>query len=96
MIYMYLHSWLNKRVKFKNNFRPAVHEVIAADPIYNTLVLRYNGGIISGVRPDELILCDSEWKEYIPTVTFCGHEWKQYVGFTDVYEYCVKCDEKRT
>jgi hypothetical protein len=23
------------------------------------------------------------------------HEWKVYVGFTNVFEYCEVCDEKR-
>ena len=26
---------------------------------------------------------------------FCGHTWKKYEGFTDVYDYCEKCNEKR-
>ena len=25
----------------------------------------------------------------------CQHEWKKYVGFTQVYDYCAKCDEKK-
>lgn len=24
----------------------------------------------------------------------CSHEWTRYVGFTDVYEFCTKCDKK--
>lgn len=24
----------------------------------------------------------------------CNHEWKEYVGFTQKYNYCIKCDEK--
>lgn len=23
------------------------------------------------------------------------HDWKKYVGFTDTYDYCTVCDEKR-
>jgi hypothetical protein len=25
----------------------------------------------------------------------CSHSWKQYQGFTETYDYCVKCDKKR-
>lgn len=25
----------------------------------------------------------------------CRHAWAKYVGFTDTYEYCTACDEKR-
>jgi hypothetical protein len=25
---------------------------------------------------------------------FCVHEWANYEGFTDAFEYCVKCDVK--
>ena len=24
----------------------------------------------------------------------CSHEWKKYEGFTEVYNYCTKCDVK--
>lgn len=24
----------------------------------------------------------------------CHHEWKEYIGFTQRYNYCVKCDKK--
>lgn len=27
-------------------------------------------------------------------VAECNHEWRHYVGFTEVYDYCVKCDKK--
>lgn len=26
----------------------------------------------------------------------CYHKWVKYEGFTDKYEFCEKCDEKRT
>ena len=26
----------------------------------------------------------------------CQHEFKTYVGFTDSFEYCVKCDLKKS
>jgi len=26
---------------------------------------------------------------------FCVHTWKKYEGFTERYEFCTKCDEKR-
>jgi hypothetical protein len=29
-----------------------------------------------------------------PTNTPCNHEYKLYQGFTDSYNYCVKCDQK--
>ena len=25
----------------------------------------------------------------------CQHKWKTYTGFTDVFDYCTKCDERR-
>lgn len=25
----------------------------------------------------------------------CWHEWKKYIGFTEKYEFCIKCEEKR-
>lgn len=24
----------------------------------------------------------------------CRHEWKKYVGFTEIYDFCCKCNEK--
>lgn len=27
--------------------------------------------------------------------TGCWHEWKKYKGFTDTYDYCDRCGEKR-
>jgi len=29
-----------------------------------------------------------------PQIVECIHEWKKYEGFTDVFDYCVKCDIK--
>jgi len=26
---------------------------------------------------------------------YCNHEYKKYVGFTEVYTYCIYCDDKR-
>jgi len=26
----------------------------------------------------------------------CAHSWKTYTGFTEKYEYCEKCDHKRS
>lgn len=31
----------------------------------------------------------------ISTSKACTHSWKSYTGFTEVYEYCSKCDEKK-
>lgn len=28
-------------------------------------------------------------------VKYCNHSWKNYIGFTDKYEYCEKCNEKK-
>lgn len=25
----------------------------------------------------------------------CTHNWQRYEGFTEVYDYCTLCDEKR-
>ena len=30
----------------------------------------------------------------LPTIN-CIHDWKEYQGFSDSFEYCTKCDEKR-
>lgn len=24
----------------------------------------------------------------------CWHEWKRYTGFSEIYDYCVKCNKK--
>lgn len=32
---------------------------------------------------------------YFPQ-TKCSPEWRTYQGFTDVYEYCAKCDKKKS
>ena len=29
-----------------------------------------------------------------PIQNVCFHDWKKYVGFTEVYFFCEKCDEK--
>lgn len=36
--------------------------------------------------------------EYSPvseSLDNCDHSWKQYQGFTENYEYCIKCDLKK-
>lgn len=30
-----------------------------------------------------------------PTGTECQHSFKMYIGFTQTFEYCIYCDEKR-
>lgn len=25
---------------------------------------------------------------------FCWHEWHHYIGFTEEYDYCIKCNKK--
>ncbi len=32
----------------------------------------------------------------LKTATKCDHSWKTYQGFMDQYEYCDKCNEKKT
>jgi hypothetical protein len=39
---------------------------------------------------ESVLLWDSEGN----TNKHCFHEWKEYVGFTDKYDYCLKCDAK--
>ena len=31
-----------------------------------------------------------------PTGEFCYHDWVLYEGVTDKYQYCSKCDKKRS
>lgn len=30
-----------------------------------------------------------------PKTNGCFHQYKKYVGFTDIFSYCVKCDQKK-
>lgn len=39
--------------------------------------------------PSSLDIVDEDMK-----IEFCIHEWTKYEGFTDVFEYCKKCDTK--
>lgn len=38
---------------------------------------------------------NTEEKEEEKTKT-CSHSWKEYYGLQEAYEYCEKCDEKRS
>ena len=43
---------------------------------------------------DPMLKLPKDFKvEYTPKG--CQHEWSTYQGFTDTFEYCTKCDEKR-
>lgn len=33
--------------------------------------------------------------ESVPATLICNHTWKNYEGFTERYQYCEKCDEKK-
>lgn len=35
------------------------------------------------------------WYDSSTPSTHCYHKWVKYEGFTERYEFCVKCDEKR-
>lgn len=38
------------------------------------------------------------WKQQLnrgPAISFgCEHEPREYIGFTDCYDFCLKCDAK--
>lgn len=36
------------------------------------------------------------WKREQEKNMSCEHEFKEYVGFTDRYDYCVKCDHRKS
>lgn len=36
-----------------------------------------------------------ELSKNLPNNQECAHQWKLYHGFSDEYEYCVRCDLKR-
>ena len=40
-------------------------------------------------------LVPDKYKE-VAEPTGCRHEWKLYQGFTDTYNYCSKCNVKRS
>ena len=53
-------------------------------------------------------MSDDDFDDYVTNETFtlwdnmdevkdtsCYHDFVKYVGFTEVYEYCSKCGEKR-
>jgi hypothetical protein len=37
------------------------------------------------------------WQDYYDKngIPLCDHIWQKYEGFTERYEFCIKCDEKR-
>ena len=43
------------------------------------------------VYESELILLDGT----IDDNQSCQHTWKKYIGFTEVYDFCTKCQDKK-
>jgi len=37
----------------------------------------------------------TEWFDSPKTVKTCDHSWKNYHGFTEQYDYCEKCDQRK-
>ena len=38
---------------------------------------------------------DSLFKEYDAIASGCQHETQTYIGFSEQYEFCIKCDAKK-
>jgi hypothetical protein len=65
------------------NIQIALNRLDTENKKINYLVNYATSIVRSGnVEPSEKLPCYS-------------HDWKKYVGFTEQYEYCTKCDEKR-
>ena len=46
--------------------------------------------------PPEVYPCIIPWDEDFDQYDGqCKHNWKEYHGFTESFEYCTKCDERR-
>lgn len=49
-----------------------------------------------GLR-NQLADAQNKWlddKGYTLDKLICQHEYKEYIGFTHIYKYCIKCDNK--
>lgn len=48
---------------------------------------------------DDLLTVECYYKDGLPTensnIICSNHEFVQYIGFTEIYDYCVRCDKKR-
>ena len=62
-------------------------------------------GITSGVAlkvldnslfyADSVLTPRTGWSGAVKVDIGCNHEYKRYEGFTDTFEYCTKCQEKK-
>lgn len=84
---------LGKRVQIKN--RPETKGTVSQ--------VSFDGNDVYIDYDDTGLIPPSEWRSIhdleiisVPDKTgLCWHDWKKYTGFTEQYEYCSKCDEKR-
>lgn len=51
----------------------------------------YNNVIVTGK-----LECVDPGMNAVVQLNACDHKWKHYQGFSETYEYCEACDEKRT
>ena len=66
--------------------------------------------VINNTSPDNTLQCPKYVKfsiktDYVPKLYFrtypleaqeCSHDFATYIGFTESFEYCRKCDYKRS
>lgn len=58
--------------------------------IHTPYVYRTPEGAIYTMEPGKIV-----WSTHEPTTINCSHEYKMYNGFTESYEFCVKCDKRK-
>jgi len=89
-------KWIEPTFYFKNGSKvPIVSPFTPGYTLPNSVVL--NSSIVAY---DDLMTVDtSHFKQNTLTLTQlkknCSHKWKKYMGFTDTYQYCEHCDEKK-
>jgi hypothetical protein len=62
------------------------------DKWYAEMVARF-GTVKAGAQIDPML--DLEMWMAPSTCKWGHHDWHSYVGFTEAYEYCADCGEKR-
>lgn len=82
----------------KDLYKPSQHEVVDIDFVNDIVVLKdceygwIRNPITTAVLLSDYILVDSDG---VPNKDYCWHEYKEYIGFTEAYEFCTKCGEKK-
>lgn len=55
-------------------------------------IVNYNSGVLSSYIYDGHTLTQVSKDTPVPG---CSHSWKKYHGFSEIYDFCEKCDKKR-